>query len=906
MENNKNMYLIEAGERPMFGTKKWLKNLKNEYDRSGIIYSQSLAFEAFSNFVNINAFKLKWHTNANNRGQENLENFLSLALIFPKINATLWEQNRHYEKTIEKGCINAQRITHEYEGIITSGEPSRGYELNTECTKQVWTAWFEDVDSDSITDVLNESLAFWLIHIKTSASKLQFNTPQLNHISKDSNSLSRTTILISQMQSVVLDSLWKYNGEDGVVELLSILSDINQSQIFSFIKNKTEWSEPSNENNTWCGFWQSFFGGSWTLFRDIVKGLNIEQSWTKEILISNELVEIPEVLKQNRKNIKFLIWGGNKNYRTSVIESLFQHAGENYKTINDSEKISTYPLKIQLLPESNWLFKENEWKKPITDWTTISKILKCHGMQVFECDTFDAQPDADFDVVFNVGDWPLKEKILATSKNFINETDIWRISQHLHSPNELKHVIRWCEITGDFSWSNVKNLFLQQEILRRSVNKEKSLLALIDPTDVNFIGDESTEAWLIELINFLNKPALVDNFFVKKSGGVLLSGSPGTGKTHFVKNLSKLSNIPIYSANSSELSKNIANISICFEQARRLAPCILFIDEVDVLCSNPVSKLDMNEKVQEITNAFLAEMDGIKTQDGVFVIGATHRVQLLDPAAVRPGRFTENRELQMPDTKTRARIWNAHLDKIPKSDININNLVDASIGFSGAEIRYAVEIGALNAAKLMKLKVEQTDLEQACTDIAWGAVKDSEQMHDVLWKVSIHEAGHALMALSLGKEVVRVTVRPRQQGFNGAVQMKPLNDGYSRTKLEEEITVLLSGIAAEMSTFGSYDNGGSSDLSVASELMGHGVWFWGLGKTLGPKGTCRIFKTSEKVTAEIDKECVDWNKILFNDAVKFFNKNKQELESLATLFMNKKEISSVDIKKWKQEYMKKN
>ena len=393
------------------------------------------------------------------------------------------------------------------------------------------------------------------------------------------------------------------------------------------------------------------------------------------------------------------------------------------------------------------------------------------------------------------------------------------------------------------------------------------------------------------------------SFGLQPTNKVLIYGPPGTGKTHLVKNLSKLSNIPIYSANSSELSKNISNIGICFAQARRLAPCILFIDEVDVLCSNPVSQFSMNEKVQEITNAFLAEMDGIKTQDGVFVIGATHRVKLLDPAAIRPGRFTENIDLQMPDAKTRGRIWNAHLEKIPKPILNIDELVEASIGFSGAEIRYAVEIGSLHASKLSQTKVSQKDFEQACTDIAWGAIKDNEQKADILWKVAIHEAGHELMALYLGKEVVRVTVRPRQQGFNGAVQMKPLEDGLSRTKLEDEITVLLSGIAAEMSVFGAYDSGGGSDLLTAAQLMDHGVWFWGLGKTLGPRGTSRLFKTSEKTTAEIDKECIEWNKILFNDAVKFFNKNKTELESLATFFINKKEVSSNDIKKWKIHYL---
>jgi cell division protease FtsH len=634
-------------------------------------------------------------------------------------------------------------------------------------------------------------------------------------------------------------------------------------------------------------------------------GVDFRAAWTTSVNPpGTELnVALPDELTHLKGPFKCLLWGGDEEYRKALGHSLLLQSSGTYDTL----KPSAHPLSIRLsvLGDGAYFLDKAVWAGLLAEHANeLQAALELgQGTQVWSISTLEGIPPSAFDIVFKVGDWPLSERLERAQMDWKTPVDAWRVAQHTFSPQSYNKVILYCERKQAFDWQTAQKYFLQQDEMQRAIKKEESLLERVSPASVEFVGDDATHKWLKDLINMLNHPEKTAAFGVKQAGGFLLYGAPGAGKTHFVRQLSQKTDMAIYAANSSQMAQGGAEVvRKVFGQARKLAPCILFIDEVDVLCSNPHEVLGVNNKKQELVNAFLAEMDGIHARDGLWVIGATHRpIQYLDPATVRAGRFSEQVHVPLPAIETREKLWSAHLYGKPVGSVDVKSLAFSSAGFSGAEIQRAVEIAALTASKEGIEKINQEALALACDELTWGGLKDLKQQADEIKRVAIHEAGHALMCLLLEHEVLRVTIRPRQRGSLGAVQhnTRKQESLLSKEKLENQVKISLAGVIAEETVLGSFENGGGADFRSVGEYLHMAIWDWGFSHELG-FAAISFKEASEELKREVEQVKIKWLNHLAEETRQMLSSEKATLCALAGVLEAKRDVSNSEINEWWQ------
>jgi len=381
-----------------------------------------------------------------------------------------------------------------------------------------------------------------------------------------------------------------------------------------------------------------------------------------------------------------------------------------------------------------------------------------------------------------------------------------------------------------------------------SFGKSRAKLSSSSQKKVTFkdvSGVDEAKEELQEIIEFLKEPQKFQKLGGRIPKGVLLMGSPGTGKTLLARAVAGEANVPFFSISGSDFVEMFVGVGASrvrdlFEQGKKNAPCIVFIDEIDAVGRHRGAGLGGGHDEREQTlNQLLVEMDGFESNEGVILVAATNRPDVLDPALLRPGRFDRRIVVNRPDVKGREGIFAVHTKKIPLSDdVNIHVLARGTSGFSGADIANLVNEAALNAARYNQKVVRMLDFEFAKDKVLMGSERRSMIISDDEKRVTaVHEAGHALLAVVLphADPVHKVTIIPRGMALGVTMQL-PVDDkhNYSRDYLNDQIAILLGGRIAEEITMHGMTTGAGNDLDRSTELARKMVCEWGMSDAMGP------------------------------------------------------------------------
>ncbi|MBT3193447.1 MAG: ATP-dependent zinc metalloprotease FtsH [Verrucomicrobia bacterium] len=456
-----------------------------------------------------------------------------------------------------------------------------------------------------------------------------------------------------------------------------------------------------------------------------------------------------------------------------------------------------------------------------------------------------------------------------------------------------------------------------------SFGKSRARLLNQDRNKVTFknvAGINEAEEEVQEIIEFLKDPKKFQKLGGRIPKGVMLMGPPGTGKTLLAKAIAGEADVPFFSISGSDFVEMFVGVGASrvrdmFEQGKKNAPCIIFIDEIDAVGRSRFTGIGGGHDEREQTlNALLVEMDGFETQQGVIILAATNRPDVLDPALLRRGRFDRQIVIDLPMIDGREEILKIHSRSIKLAEsADLRRTARGTPGFSGADLENLLNEAALLAARDSKEAVEMKDLEEARDKVMWGSERRSRAMDDKEKKLTAyHEAGHALVQqLTKGTEPVhKVTIIPRGVSYLGATMSLPEKDSYtqSREKLLGEIAVCMGGRVAEELIFGDITNGASSDLKHATEVARLMVCNWGMSEELGPqqfgnnqelmflgREVSREQNYSEETARRIDVEVARLLREAHTQALESVTTHRDKLEMIAERLLEHETIDGRDI-----------
>jgi cell division protease FtsH len=429
-------------------------------------------------------------------------------------------------------------------------------------------------------------------------------------------------------------------------------------------------------------------------------------------------------------------------------------------------------------------------------------------------------------------------------------------------------------------------------------------------TFADVAGVEEAKTELVEIVDFLKTPGRFTQIGARIPKGVLLVGPPGTGKTLLAKAVAGEAGVPFFSISGSEFVEMFVGVGSSrvrdlFEQAKKQAPCIVFIDELDAIgkSRNTGGFYGGNDEREQTLNQLLTEMDGFAAGDAtVIVLAATNRPETLDPALLRPGRFDRQVLVDRPDLSGRQAILNIHAQRVKLGPtVDLKAIATRTPGFAGADLANLVNEAALLAARNNREMVAQEDFSEAIERIVAGLEKKSRVLNETEKKiVAYHEVGHALVgALSKGSgRVEKISIVPRGMAALGYTLQLPTEDRFLKdeAELRSEIATLLGGRAAEEIVFGQVTTGASNDLQRATDLAERMVTTYGMSKVLGPlayqQGQQNMFlgngvpnprrSVSEETAQSIDREVKEIVEEAHGQALTILRQNRELLETITT------------------------
>ena len=422
--------------------------------------------------------------------------------------------------------------------------------------------------------------------------------------------------------------------------------------------------------------------------------------------------------------------------------------------------------------------------------------------------------------------------------------------------------------------------------------------------DVAGLDEEKHE--LVEIVDFLKKPEEFHKMGAKVPRGVLLCGKPGTGKTLIAKAIAGEANVPFISMSGSEFIEMFAGLGASrvrklFEKARKMSPCIIFIDEIDAIGARRTSNSGAESENNQTLNQLLVEMDGFESEENIIVLAATNRPEMLDKALLRPGRFDRQIMIAAPDQRGREEILKIHSkDKKFAEDVSLKTISEDTAGFTGAELANVLNEAAIIATIKKHKAITNQDLDDAVKKVTVGLEKHSRIISDKDKKLTaFHEAGHAIVSryLETQNDIKEVSIIPR--GVAGGYTMYKTNeDKYyiSKTEMEEKMISLLGGRAAEKIALDDISTGASNDLEVATKIAKDMVTVYGMSKNLGPVSLKtddpnELLIYGEKIEDVIGAEVKILMDTAYNDAQKILLAHMDELNAVAQKLLEKEVIS---------------
>jgi cell division protease FtsH len=419
-------------------------------------------------------------------------------------------------------------------------------------------------------------------------------------------------------------------------------------------------------------------------------------------------------------------------------------------------------------------------------------------------------------------------------------------------------------------------------------------------TFADVAGIDEVKQELEELVDFLKEPQKYEKLGGRVPKGVLLIGAPGTGKTLLARAVAGEAKVPFFSQSASEFVEAIVGVGAArvrdlFEKARKAAPAIIFIDELDAVGRSRSSgiRLGSNDEQEQTLNQILTEMDGFEPGIGVIVLSATNRAEILDPALTRPGRFDRRVTLQPPDRRGRAAILKLHTAKVPLGpDVDLDDIAGRTPGLVGADLRNLVNEAALGAARKNESVVTSTDFYEAIDRILLGTERHLMLSQQDRERIAYHESGHALLGLLVpGADPVRkVTIIPHG-GALGVTVQSPIDDrfNYGEDYIRARIIGALGGRAAEQLIYGVVSTGAANDLQQVTMIAREMVVRWGMSSKIGPlafsedgegTGLSMVRPYSEATAREVDLEIKRIADECLTEAMRLLTENRGKLESL--------------------------
>ena len=454
-----------------------------------------------------------------------------------------------------------------------------------------------------------------------------------------------------------------------------------------------------------------------------------------------------------------------------------------------------------------------------------------------------------------------------------------------------------------------------------SFGKSRARLLSMQQKKVTFkdvAGVDEAKEELKEIIEYLREPQRFQKLGGRIPKGVLLVGPPGTGKTLLARAVAGEANVPFFSISGSDFVEMFVGVGASrvrdlFEQGKKNAPCIIFIDEIDAVGRHRGAGLGGGHDEREQTlNQLLVEMDGFESNDGVILVAATNRPDVLDPALLRPGRFDRRVVVGLPDVRGREEVLRVHVKKVPVAeDVNLNVLARGTPGFSGADLANMVNEAALNAARVNRKQVTMYDLEIAKDKVLMGAERKSMLLTDEEKKVTAyHEAGHALVSVLRDHTdpIHKVTIIPRGMALGVTVYLPGDRHNYTREYLETRLATAYGGRVAEEIFLQQMSTGAGSDIENATDLARRMVCEYGMSR-LGPltfgKKEEQIFlgreiaqhrDFSEETARQIDQEVRRLIDEAYQSAYSLVNANQPAMHRIAAALLERETIDAEEVR----------
>lgn len=645
--------------------------------------------------------------------------------------------------------------------------------------------------------------------------------------------------------------------------------------------------------------------------------------------ISQHVDEIKKAITSDKK-CDILIWGEPGYGKTELVKTIIKSIGMNMLDINDTiENYDIGELNIRvkkfielkemtkglsgtciLVDEAEDILLEKQSKNWINSNIGMNDITTFWLLN----NTSNIHPSSlrRFDYIFEMNKMPFDNRVALANK-ILGEHDTdslsHKIAQAIHTPAEIISALEWAKITNNFSWKAIsQKVTSYQELISKSdqdkTNVEIKVIPPSNELSIEFFsGYDYVKEEAQEFIELFTKAEKFKKMNAKIPKGLLLAGEPGVGKTLFAKCFSSSVGTNLITASSSDLAANPHCIKSIFDKAKSLAPCILFLDEIDVLGSNVVSPLgDVDTQKQEILNQLLAEMDGFEKYSGVLVIGATHRSELLDPSLRRSGRFGKTIYFREPSKTDREAIYKHYTKDIPcGDDIDYNHLAKLSSTFTSADIAQAVNEAALIATMKDENIVSNQHLIEATDKVFFGTTMNGFPLSEAeKIRTAIHEAGHALISVKNGVAVKRATIKPHLN-FLGMVENedKEGDYGFNLEEVKIRLQVLFAGMLAEKVILGNFKSGNSSDLRAANNLVFRAFEAWGMSNTLN--GLSSAMNQSEKQLIQLETEK---QKIFMEEqenTEKWLKDNKKHLFAFTKLLLEYRSLDYTEMNQWFEE-----